>query len=187
MDNERRAANEPSELIRAIATQRDRRAFAELFAFYAPRVKSMMMRMGAGNEAAEDIAQEALLTIWRKADYFDPARATAGAWIYAIARNLQIDRLRRDQRAKLHELYEAIEPEGPERPDMIVDGCEREEFVRAALKQLSHEQIRVVHLSFFEGKAHGDIAEELGIPLGTVKSRLRLAMNRLRQTLGDLA
>lgn len=187
MGSERNAAKEPAELIRAVAARRDKVAFCLLFEFYAPRVKSMLIRMGAASEAAEDIAQETLLTIWRKADFFDPSRATAGAWIYTIARNLRIDRLRRDHRARMHALYELIEPEEPARPDMLLDGYEREKFVRAALKQLSHEQIRVVELSFFEGKAHGDIAAQLGIPLGTVKSRLRLAMNRLRETLGDLA
>ena len=92
--------NEPAQLIGAIAQRRDRSAFAALFAFYAPRIKTMLLRMGTGAELAEDIAQETLLSVWRKAAQFDPARAGASAWVYAIARNLRIDRLRQDQRAK---------------------------------------------------------------------------------------
>jgi RNA polymerase sigma-70 factor (ECF subfamily) len=127
-----------------------------------------------------------LLTVWRKAAYFDPARASASAWIFTIARNLRIDRLRGDNRAKLYAPYEMVEPEGPEKPDSALSAAERDARVRAALKELSQEQVRVVQLSFFEGRAHGDIAALLNLPLGTVKSRVRLAMARLRNLLGDL-
>ena len=102
------------------------------------------MRSGAAAEAAEDLAQEALLTVWRKAAYFDPARASASAWIFTIARNLRIDRLRGDKRAKLYAPYETVEPEVPERPDHALDAAERDERVRAALEELPPEQVRVV-------------------------------------------
>jgi RNA polymerase sigma-70 factor (ECF subfamily) len=177
--------SEPAQLIGAIALRRDRTAFAALFGFYAPRIKAMLMRMGEGAEAAEDIAQDTLLTIWRKAVQYDPARASAAAWVYAIARNLRIDRLRQDQRAKAFALYEATETEEAEGPDGSLDTAERERRVRAAMQALPDEQAVVVKLSFFEGRAHGDIAESLQLPLGTVKSRLRLAMSRLRNVLGD--
>jgi RNA polymerase sigma-70 factor (ECF subfamily) len=170
----------------AIAQREDRAAFAALFDFYAPRLKSMLIRMGISAEAAEDLAQDTLLAVWRKAALYDPQRATASAWIYAIARNLRIDRLRRDQRAKLFAIYEALEEaEGPERPDDSLDTAQDEARVRTALAALPAEQIRVVQLSFFEGRAHGDIARILGLPLGTVKSRIRLAVNRLRSLLGE--
>jgi RNA polymerase sigma-70 factor (ECF subfamily) len=172
--------------IGAIAQRGDRAAFANLFGFYAPRIKAMLMRIGAGNEVAEDIAQETLLTIWRKAALFDPARASASAWVYAIARNLRVDRLRRDQRAKAFALYEAAEAVEAERPDGALDVAECEARVRAAMQELPEEQAHVVKLSFFESKAHGDIARTLNLPLGTVKSRLRLAMGRLRTLLGDV-
>jgi RNA polymerase sigma-70 factor (ECF subfamily) len=175
----------PVQWIGAIAARQDRAAFVALFGFYAPRVKTMLIRAGAGAELAEDIAQETLLTVWRKAAQYDPNRASASAWVYTIARNLRIDRLRRDQRAKLFALYETIEPEEPERPDGGLDRVQRDERVRTALAELPEEQVRVVQLSFFEGRAHGDIAELLGLPLGTVKSRLRLAMSRLRNLLGE--
>jgi RNA polymerase sigma-70 factor (ECF subfamily) len=178
--------NTPAGWIRAIAARQDRAAFAALFEFYAPRIKAMLMRSGAAADAAEDFAQETLLTVWRKAAYFDPARASAAAWIYTIARNLRIDRLRGDTRATQYAPYEMVEPEPPPRPDSALDAVERDERVRAALKELSPEQVRVLELSFFEGRAHGDIAALLNLPLGTVKSRVRLAMTRLRNLLGDL-
>ena len=172
--------------IKAIAEQQDRAAFASLFEFYAPRIKTMLTRMGAGADTAEDIAQEALLTVWRKAASFDPTRASAAAWIYTIARNLRIDRLRSENRAKLYAPYEMIEPEPQESPDVTLNAAERDRRVQLALKQLSQEQVNVLKLSFFEGRAHGDIAAALNLPLGTVKSRVRLAMARLRNLLGDL-
>jgi RNA polymerase sigma-70 factor, ECF subfamily len=184
-DDSHNAVGVPARLITDIAAQQDRAAFAALFEFYAPRIKTMLIRMGANAEAAEDIAQETLVTVWRKAALYDPARASVSAWIYTIARNLRVDRLRRDQRAKLFALYETVEPEEPERPDGAMDTLQREECVRAALRQLPEEQVRVVQLSFFEGRAHGDIARLLELPLGTVKSRLRLAMSRLRLLIGD--
>jgi RNA polymerase sigma-70 factor (ECF subfamily) len=179
-------AADPAQWIGAIADRRDRAAFAALFGFYAPRIKGMLMRAGAGADAAEDLAQEALLTIWRKAAQFDPSRASASAWVYTIARNLRIDRLRRDQRATAFALYESFYTPEAERPDGSFDIAECEERVRAALRELPEEQALVVKLSFFEGRAHGEIAKTLKLPLGTVKSRLRLAMGHLRGLLGDV-
>jgi RNA polymerase sigma-70 factor, ECF subfamily len=179
------AAAEARQWIRAIALHGDRAAFAALFSFYAPRIKAVLMRAGATAEMAEDVAQETLVAVWRKAGQYDPARASAAAWIYTVARNLRIDRLRRDQREKLVAVYETIASEEPERPDQVLDSSERAARLRSALGKLPEEQVRVVQLSFVEGRAHGDIAKMLGLPLGTVKSRLRLAMNRLRNVLGD--
>lgn len=173
-------------LVRAIATRRDRDAFKELFNFYAPRVQTMLMRSGATNEMAEDLAQETLIAVWRKAESYHPERATVSTWIFTIARNRRIDRFRTDQRAQLHHVYELVQPTGALPPDLPLEAVEREGRVRTALDGLPEEQVRVVELSFFEGQAHGDIAKRLGIPLGTVKSRLRLAMARLREFLGDI-
>ncbi|MFT4120954.1 sigma-70 family RNA polymerase sigma factor [Bradyrhizobium sp.] len=179
------ASQEAANLVRAIATRRDREAFKELFNFYAPRIKAVLIKGGATGEMAEDLAQETLITVWRKADSYDPGRATVSAWIFTIARNLRIDRFRRDQRAQLHQVYELMLPAETAPPDVPLEAVERESRVRAALDGLPEEQVRVVELSFFEGNAHGDIARKLGIPLGTVKSRLRLAMARLRDFLGE--
>jgi RNA polymerase sigma-70 factor, ECF subfamily len=180
------AGTDPAAWILAIAVKQDRSAFAALFAMYAPRIKTMLMRTGASADAAEEFAQETLLTIWRKAAQYDPCRASASAWVYTIARNLRIDRLRYDKRANLFALHETIEPELPELPDDMLNTAEREQRLRDALGKLPEEQIRVVRLSYFEGRAHGDIAKILDLPLGTVKSRLRLAVERLRHSLGEL-
>lgn len=174
-----------ADLVRAIATRHDREAFKDLFNFYAPRIKSVLMRGGAAGEIAEDLAQETLIAVWRKADSYDPQRATVSAWIFTIARNLRVDRFRKDQRAQLHQVYELILPAETDPPDVPFEIVERESRMRAALDGLPEDQVRVVELSFFEGNAHGDIARKLGIPLGTVKSRLRLAMARLRGFLGE--
>ena len=178
------------DLIRAIAADRDRVAFARLFEYFAPRVKSFMLRSGVAAATAEELAQETMLTVWRKADLFEPASAGAAAWIFTIARNLRIDAHRREQRGgQIMACDVDIEfqvDESPQ-PDAVIVANEVEKRVRAALTELSAEQTRVIELSFFEEKAHAEIAQILGIPLGTVKSRLRLAMKRLRDLLGELS
>ena len=184
-----KAAPTPADLaslIEAIASHRDPDAFAALFDYFAPRVKGFLMRGSTSPAAAEELAQEALLTVWRKAEQFDRSRAGASAWIFTIARNLRIDVARREQRGRLLDLEAGDEAEPPAQPDSMLLTGEREQRVHAALAHLSDDQLRVVRLSFFEGKPHSDIADELELPLGTVKSRIRLAMNRLRELLGDL-
>jgi RNA polymerase sigma-70 factor (ECF subfamily) len=180
---------DPAHLIAAIATRRDRAAFASLFGFYAPRIKGFLMRTGTAAEIAEEIAQEAMLSVWRKAATFDAARASVSTWIYTIARNLRIDRLRHERGggASADVVYESLRSEEPERPDDSLEWAERDDCVRRALRELPDEQVAVVRLSFFEDKAHGEIARLLGIPLGTVKSRLRLAMAKLRERLDELS
>jgi RNA polymerase sigma-70 factor, ECF subfamily len=179
--------DEAAALIEAIALNGDRDAFEELFDHYAPRIKTFLIIRGAGERLAEDLAQEAMLSVWRKAASFDRTRATASAWIFTIARNLGIDHFRRDQRAKSAAYLEAADAESPARPDDILIGNDIDEHVRTALLRLRPEQLKVVELSFYEGKAHGEISETLNIPLGTVKSRLRLAFGRLRELLDELS
>ncbi len=169
---------DPAQLIQAIAIARDRNAFASLFRHFAPRVKAYLLRLGLDNASAEELAQDVLLTIWRKAAQFDPERATAATWIFTIARNLRVDAVRRVQRAARPD--PADEP-GPEPlADMILAGDDRGARIRAALATLPPEQADVIHLAFFDDRPHADIERALGIPLGTVKSRLRLAMSKLR-------
>ncbi len=180
-----RKHTDPAIWIAAIATGRDRSAFAALFDFYAPRIKGFLIRTGSAAEVAEEIAQETMLLVWRKAALFDASRARASTWIYTIARNLRIDGLRHERTISAATLYDVVEKDAPARPDDELAGAERGEDVRAAMKELPSEQMAVVQLSFFEDKAHGDIARILGIPLGTVKSRLRLAMEKLRERLEE--
>ncbi|MEO8318259.1 MAG: sigma-70 family RNA polymerase sigma factor [Bradyrhizobium sp.] len=177
-------------LIEAVAMHGDREAFAVLFEHFAPRIKTFMQRSGADERSADELAQETLLAIWSKAKLFDPKSAGATAWIFTIARNLRIDGLRRRKRTPTQDTSEVdLEfqvDDGPQ-PDAGLAASEVESRVRNALSVLPEDQLRVIELSFFEEKAHAEIAEKLRIPLGTVKSRLRLAMNRLRGLLGDLS
>jgi RNA polymerase sigma-70 factor (ECF subfamily) len=174
------------DLISAIAQRRDRAAFAMLFGYFAPRVKAWMLRGGFSPTVAEELAQETMLSVWQKAALFDPSRAGAGTWIFTIARNLRIDALRRGRHPSELMIELTEEPEAPVQADDVLIMGQHELRIRAALDQLPAEQAEVVHKAFFEDKAHAEIKQELGIPLGTVKSRLRLALNRLRAALGDL-
>jgi RNA polymerase sigma-70 factor, ECF subfamily len=178
---------DPAALIEAIATRASREAFAQLFEMFAPRVKAYLIRLGAQPAAAEELAQETLLTVWRKAALFDRRKAGAATWIFTIARNLRIGAIRKDRTALAYAADLAEAPDQPDLPDAVVSGSERERAVGAALKELTPEQAVVLRLSFFQDKPHAEIAADLGIPLGTVKSRLRLALARLRRTLEHLA
>jgi RNA polymerase sigma-70 factor, ECF subfamily len=173
-------------LIRAIATRQDRQAFAALFAAFAPRLKAWLQRGGADAAQAEDLAQEAMLAVWRKAAQYDPARAAPAAWIFTIARNLRIDALRRS-RIALHE--PAWEPPGTDEPgaEALLEAEQSANRLREALAHLPAEQMEALRLAFFEDCSHSRMEAALGVPLGTVKSRLRLAMARLRAALKDEA
>lgn len=173
-------------LIVAIAMRGDRAAFASLFRHFAPRVKAYMKRSGAADAAAEELAQETLLTVWRKAALFDPAGVSPSGWIFTIARNLRIDMARRDARHSTSGPAGAeFLPDSSEPADSLLGARQAEARVRKALGALSHEQRRVVELSYYEEKAHSEIAAILDVPLGTVKSRLRLAVGRLRRLLEE--
>jgi len=171
-------------LIDAVARTQDRNAFARLFGYFAPRVKSYLMRSGLADSVAEEVAQEVMIAVWRKASYFDPHKAGASTWVFTIARNQRIDRLRRTRSRPADRLPDpSDEPETPLSGEDITIVAEREEGVRKALESLPIDQSTIVRLSFFAEKPHAEIARELGIPLGTVKSRVRLALNRLRTLL----
>ena len=174
--------------IRRIADHADRAAFAALFAHFAPRVKAYMRRLGAADAQSEDLAQEAMFAVWRKASLFDPARAGAATWVFTIARNLRIDTLRRERPTEAlppeAEAQEADSGPGAEAELMI---AERDLALRTALSVLPPEQAQLVQLAFYEDRPHREIEIALRIPLGTVKSRLRMAMQRLRAALEDPA
>lgn len=174
-------------LLQRVAAGGDRDAFAELFRAYAPRLKSYMMRQGADATTAEDLAQETLLSVWRKAQLYSGDKGSPTTWIFTIARNLRIDRLRREVP------WQAL-PEGhDETPsddiaaDEVVDLDVRRNRVRKALAELPADQHEVVALAFIEGLSHNEIAERLGLPLGTVKSRMRLAYGKMRGFVEDLS
>jgi RNA polymerase sigma-70 factor (ECF subfamily) len=170
--------------ILAIAGRRDPAAFAALFSEYAPKVKAVLARRGP--DWAEELTQEVMLTVWRKAGSFNPARGAGEAWIYAIARNASIDAARRERGQPLLQLNAASDAAEPPRGDVELQTAQVARRVQAAMCALSHEQRQVVRLAFFDERPHGEIATALGLPLGTVKSRLRLAMKRLRRLLTDV-
>ncbi len=175
------SSDELVRLIAGVAREQDRSAFAQLFSYFAPRVKSFLMRSGLPDSVAEEVTQEVMITIWRKAPTFDPGRAGVSTWVFTIARNQRIDHLRRNhvQTTDLpFDLDNEADP-APSGADFVIT-TEREASVRTALATLPPEQATIVRLSFFAEKPHAEIARELGVPLGTVKSRVRLALNRLR-------
>ena len=173
-----------SAMIVAIAASADRAAFSALFTHFAPRVKSYLLRLGAASEAAEELSQEALMIVWRRASSYDPAKAAASTWIFTIARNLRIDRLRRERRPIVTE-DPSTAPDPTPAPDALTLAAEQKTRIAAALAQLPPDQAEVIRLAFYSDKPHAEIAGELGLPLGTVKSRVRLAMARLRLLLDD--
>ncbi|GAB4521701.1 MAG: sigma-70 family RNA polymerase sigma factor [Amphiplicatus sp.] len=176
-----------NDLLARVAATGDREAFSRLFAFFAPRVKGYLMRIGLSPEQAEDLTQDTLLKVWRKARLFDPSKASAATWIYTIARNVRIDAARRLNRP----LHDQDDPmlllEEEPRADVELERIERDRRIRAAFDALPPNQRAVVTLHFYEDEPHTAIAERLDLPLGTVKSRLRLAFGRIRKELGDLA
>ncbi len=169
-----------AELLRRVAEAQDRAAFAELFRHFAPRVKGYMLRQGAAEDVAEELAQESLITLWHRAVTFDPAQASVATWIFTIARNKRIDRIRREKRPELDPDDPALQPDPEPSPDAALDQMQDEERLRAALADLPAEQKRLLELAFFQDISHRDIAAAENLPLGTVKSRIRLALARLK-------
>jgi RNA polymerase sigma-70 factor (ECF subfamily) len=170
-------------LIEKIAESKDRDAFAALFAHFAPRLKGYLMRLGASDGQAEEVLQEALLTVWRKAHLFDRKKAAASTWIFTIARNRRIDILRKKKFPEIDAEDPSLVPDAPRAPDEEVIGAREGEAVRLALEKLPEEQRELVRLAFYNGWSHSKIAADTNLPLGTVKSRLRLAFSRLRNEL----
>ncbi len=171
-------------LVEATA-RKDRDSFAVLFNFYAPRIKAYLMRLNAPDSLAEELTQEVMLSVWRKAETFDKTQASASTWIFRIARNRRIDAARRAAKPPLDGEDPSLQPPEVEMPDDAAHAAGREALVREALKTLPEEQVALLRLAFFDGLSHRDIADRIGAPLGTVKSRLRLAFDKLRRVLDD--
>lgn len=171
--------------LRLVAEQRDRDAFGRLFAHFAPRVKSYLARTGSTDELAEELAQEALVAVWRKAALFDPAQAAVSTWIFTIARNLRVDAARRHRLDTAGDEcfeFDALACDDASAGEQL-DATRLARRVHDAMGRLPPEQAQVLRLSFFDDEPHARIAAELGIPLGTVKSRMRLAVAHLRRML----
>lgn len=190
------AASEPSEpmalLVARIASDRDREAFRQLYCYYGPRVKGLMLRKGARPELAEELMQETMLAVWTKASLFHPGRGSVATWIFTIARNLRIDRLRRERVQHFEDVHELEIAEGdfPGGREVVAQdeaaiAQQEQRRVAEALRALPGEQADILRLSFIDELSQSDIAQRLSLPLGTVKSRMRLAYRRLRLALEE--
>ena len=175
-----------SALMSDVAEHGDRDAFEVLFERFGPRIKGMMLSSGASEDLAEDIVQDVMLTVWRKASLYAPERGNVSTWVFTIARNARIDRLRR-QPAQPYVDVETVtlESDAPSAETELI-GSENDARVREAVERLPKEQKAVIELAFIRYKPQSEIAAELDLPIGTVKSRMRLAYQKLKEYLGDL-
>ncbi|GAA2814230.1 RNA polymerase sigma-70 factor (ECF subfamily) [Aminobacter aminovorans] len=170
-------------LLQAVGARRDMEAYETLFRHFAPRVKAYMARTGGGNQIAEELMQETMIAVWNKAAKFDPSKGAASTWIFTIARNLRIDAFRRENRPDFDPNDPSFVPDEMAPADAELDARETSEQLRQAIATLPEEQAALLKLSFFEDQSHRAIATRLNVPLGTVKSRMRLAFDKLRAAL----
>lgn len=170
-----------SELIRKVGQDRDRDAFANIFQHFAPRIKAFLMKGGASNTIAEECVQDVMATIWQKSTQFDPSRAAVSTWIYTIARNRRIDLIRKQRRPEPEDLPWGPQAE-PDQADALALQQETSKLA-IALASLPDAQRQLVERAYFGELTHSQIAAETGLPLGTIKSRLRLALDRLRHAM----
>lgn len=165
-----------------ISVDKDQAAFAELFAHFAPRVKAFLMKNGADSGLAEECTQEVMATLWTKAHMFDPTRASVATWIFTIARNRTIDAIRKQRRPEPEDLEWGPAAE-PDQADAMALQEESEQLARA-ISELPEKQRTLIERAYYGDLSHSEIAAETGLPLGTIKSRIRLALDRLRHAMG---
>lgn len=166
-----------------IRNSQDQSAFADLFRHFAPRVKGFLMKSGASESLAEECTQEVMATLWHKSHLFDPARASVATWVFTIARNKRIDILRKQRRPEPEDLPWGPEAE-PDQSDILAFQQESEKLTRA-LADLPEKQRELIERAYFGDLSHSEIAAETGLPLGTIKSRIRLALDRLRHAMKE--
>ncbi len=172
-------------LMQAIAAEQSQRAFARLFQHFAPRLQAYCQRLGCRPEIADELVQEAMSRLWRKAGQFNAEKAAVSTWLYTIARNLHIDHVRREKRPAPDPTDPAMEPTPQATPMENLSRARDADRLRRAVGTLNAEQREVLELAFFQEKSHSLIAQELDLPLGTVKSRIRLALKHVRAIVGD--
>jgi len=175
--------NQHAQWVEAVALRQDRQAFINLFEHFAPRLKGFLISGGADLEQVDELVQEVMLVVWRRAGSYRSDRAAVSTWIFTIARNRRIDRIRRTRRPALDPADITLQPTQAPAPDVASAQQRRAEQLHAALEALPVEQATVIRRAWLEGIPQAQVAAELGLPIGTVKSRLRLAMSRLRGAL----
>ena len=170
-----------AKLIKKVETLKDTSAFEELFNHFAPRVKAFLIKSGADPQMAEECSQEVMATVWRKAHLFDPSRASASTWIFTIARNKKIDAIRKQNRPEPEQLYvdQDYEPD----QEAVVELQQETERLTSALEELPEKQRVLVEKAYLGELSHSEIADITGLPLGTIKSRIRLALEKLRHSM----
>jgi RNA polymerase sigma-70 factor (ECF subfamily) len=173
-------------LLKDVADHRDRQAFAQLFEHFGPRLKGFMMRKGANAELAEDLVQDAMIAVWNKAGMFSPGKGSVTTWVYTIARNLRIDRLRREGSRYFTDIDDYEEASDDPASDDIVIGRQQDAAVTEALQVLPEDQRQVIVMAFMDDMTQAEIADKLDVPLGTVKSRMRLAYRKMASVLEGL-
>lgn len=170
-------------LMLAVRDGQDRAAFAALFRHFAPRVKGFLMKSGTEASIAEDCAQDVMATVWQKAHLFDPTRASVATWVFTIARNRRIDIARKNRRPEPEALDWGGDGEEPDQAE-VFETAQETARLTAALSDLPEAQRALIARAFYGDLSHSEIATETGLPLGTIKSRIRLALDRLRTNLG---
>ncbi len=170
-------------LMLAVQVRQDRTAFAALFRHFAPRVKGFLMKSGTEASIAEDCAQDVMATVWQKAHLFDPTRASVATWVFTIARNRRIDIARKTRRPEPEALDWGGDGEEPDQAE-VFETAQETARLTAALSDLPEAQRALIARAFYGDLSHSEIATETGLPLGTIKSRIRLALDRLRTKLG---
>lgn len=168
-------------LLLAVRDKQDKAAFAALFRHFAPRVKAFLMKGGSDAATAEECAQDVMATLWQKSHLFDPARASVATWVFTIARNRRIDIARRSRRPEPEAIDWGPESE-PDQADLY-ETAQETKRLGAALSDLPEKQRALIQRAYYGDLTHSEIAAETGLPLGTIKSRIRLALDRLRQNL----
>ncbi len=173
-------------MIGRIAASRDREAYKALFVYFGPRIKALMLKAGADHSMAEDLVQDVMMTVWRKVELYSPERGAVSTWIYTIARNARIDRLRRNS-SRPYEDIEGMDfaSDDPSSEEEIFAN-QRIERVGQALAELPDDQRRIIELAYLHDKPQSEIADKLAVPLGTVKSRMRLAYGKLKVKLEEV-
>jgi RNA polymerase sigma-70 factor, ECF subfamily len=180
-----RERNRFCDLMERVAQFKDKSAYGELFSYYGPRVKAYLLRLGAEDALAEELAQDVMVIVWRKAELYDRTQASVSTWLFRIARNKRIDAIRRTKKPELDPNDPLLLPSSPVAADTLISGAQRDYLVREAMTDLPDEQKTLLRQAFYEGLSHREIAEQSGTPLGTVKSRLRLAFLKLRAKLDN--
>lgn len=190
MEKVQSASQNWNQALTDVGLRQDRQQFAALYQYFAPRVKTYLLRFGLSDAQAEELAQEAMLQVWRKAVQYQAEKAAASTWIFCIARNLFIDqqrsgRGRLEQSTDSYHEHEGLLHQHEQAGDEESDWHSPEKQIEEAMKELPLLQAQLVYKSYFQGKSHSEIAADLEIPIGSVKSGLRLAFKKLRLSLGS--